>query len=224
MVPPLSCRPMRCRRSTPHQPSPLGLNSGTAVNRQKIWRRPSVSAYLQTGARWLLGRGLPPVHLPSPVMHAASPMNGPTPRRTMTTWNIVRGVGVALASPNDNCACGDARMHQFAACRPDRKLSAPVNRGNWDATPYAGLRSSVYHVTGLIIRLATCCIALLKGACNGEWCGGKGSPPHPPGDVELTNFLMTYPVSPGVRQAAYHLEQNCQRPTPRAREPRHAAP
>jgi len=92
---------------------PWGLNWGTAVNRQKIWRRPSVSAYLQTGARWLLGRGLPPARLPSPVMHAASPMNGPTPRRTMTTWNIVRGVGVALASPNDNCACGDARMHQF---------------------------------------------------------------------------------------------------------------
>ena len=113
MAPPLFCRPMRCRLPTPHQPSALGLNWGTAVNRQKIWRRPSVSAYLQTGARWLIGRGLPPVRLPSPVMHAASPMNGPTPRRTMTTWNIVRGVGVALASANDICACGDARMHHF---------------------------------------------------------------------------------------------------------------
>src|SRR5215510_5284190 len=57
--------------------------------------------------------GLPPVRLPSPVMHAASPVNGPTPRRTMTTWNILRGVGVALASANDICACGDARMHHF---------------------------------------------------------------------------------------------------------------
>jgi len=57
MARPLLFRPMRCRLSTPHQPSPWGLNWGTAVNRQKIWRRPSVSDYLQTGARWLLGRG-----------------------------------------------------------------------------------------------------------------------------------------------------------------------
>ena len=104
---------MRCRLPTPHQPSTLGLNWGSAVNRQKIWRRPSLSAYVQTGARWLLGRGLPPVRLPSPVMHAASPTNGPTPPRTTTTWNIVRGVGMALASANDICASGDARMHHF---------------------------------------------------------------------------------------------------------------
>ena len=57
MAPPLSYRPMRCRLPTPHQPSTLGLNWGSAVNRQKIWRRPSLSAYVQTGARWLLGSG-----------------------------------------------------------------------------------------------------------------------------------------------------------------------
>src|SRR5215813_14641738 len=128
MAPPLFYRPMRCRPPTPRRLSALGLNWGTAVTRQKIWRRPSLSAYVQTGARWLLEGGLPPVRLPSPVMHAASPMNGPTPRRTMTTWNIVRGVGVALASANDICACGDARMHHFPACRADRKLRGSVNR------------------------------------------------------------------------------------------------
>src|SRR5215831_7739884 len=110
----------------PANPAPAEPPGFELGDRQKIWRRPSVSAYLQTGARWLLGRGLPPVRLPSPVMHAASPMNSPTPRRTTTTWNIVRGIGVALASPNDNCACGDTRMHHFAACRADRKLSGSV--------------------------------------------------------------------------------------------------
>src|SRR5215468_8364001 len=34
-----------------------GFELGDRRNRQKIWRRPSLSAYVQTGARWLLGRG-----------------------------------------------------------------------------------------------------------------------------------------------------------------------
>src|SRR5215510_10909303 len=91
--------------------------------------------------------GLPPVRLPSPVMHAASPVNGPTPRRTLTTWNIVRGVGVALASANDVCACGDARMHHFPyavltgnlqglspSCHPRR----PRNRAAHPKPPITG--------------------------------------------------------------------------------------
>ena len=48
-APPLLCRPMWRPRT--------GRAPGTAVNRLKIWRRPSLSAYVQTGARWLLGSG-----------------------------------------------------------------------------------------------------------------------------------------------------------------------
>jgi hypothetical protein len=42
----------------------------------------------------------------------------------MTTWNIVRGVGMALGSPNENCACGVVRMHQIS-CFPKSRRTTP---------------------------------------------------------------------------------------------------
>ena len=128
MARPLLFRPMRCWLSTPQQPSPLGFELGDRRQSPKKsgGGPPSVIICKQAPGGSLEG-GLPPVRLPSPVMHAASPMNSPAPRRTMTTWNIVRGIGVALPSPNDNCACGDTRKHHFAACHADRKLSGSVN-------------------------------------------------------------------------------------------------